>query len=207
MPEFLPSEPRDASHKEYYTTHEISRLLKVDFTTVIDWCDKGKLLYYKTPGGHRRVRPKDLLAFMRKFGFPVPEELAKEFPLRFLVVDDDAAVRNTLSRMLKLAWPDSEVAAAKDGFEAGKKTALLRPDAIILDINLPGMDGFAVCQLIRNDPPTSHARILAISGEQDPSLRIRILAAGADDFLAKPFDLEDIVARLRTLLQRPAQIG
>jgi two-component system OmpR family response regulator len=191
--------------KPYYTTHEISRILKVDFTTVIDWCDQGKLLCYKTPGGHRRVRPVDLYAFMRRFGFPIPEELSAVAPLKMLVVDDEDAVRSTVSRMLKLTWPEAEVETAKDGFEAGKKTALLRPDAIVLDINLPGLDGFKVCELIRTDPLTSHSRILAISGNPDPQYQTRILAAGADVFLSKPFELEDLVARLKLLLRKPAE--
>lgn len=191
--------------KDYYTTHEVSRILKVDFTTVIDWCDQGKLLCFKTPGGHRRMRPADLYAFMRRFGFPMSEELAAAAPLKLLVVDDEDAVRSTVSRMLKLAWPQSEVETARDGFEAGKKVALQRPDAIVLDINLPGLDGFTVCQLIRSDPLTSHARILAISGNEDPAYRTRIRAAGADDFLPKPFELEDLVVRLKFLLQKPVE--
>lgn len=190
--------------KDYYTTHEISKILKVDFTTVIDWCDQGELLCYKTPGGHRRINPVDLFSFMRKFGFPIPEELAREAPLKFLVVDDEDPVRSTVSRLLKLSWPEAVVDSAKDGFEAGKKTGLLRPDAIVLDINLPGLDGFAVCQLIRTDPLTSHTRILAISGERDPSLQLKILAAGADAFVPKPFELEDLVFRMKELLRQPA---
>lgn len=189
--------------KDYYTTHEISDLLKVDFTTVIDWCDKGKIQCYKTPGGHRRVLPRDLFAFMRKFGFAIPEELRKEAPLKMLVVDDEESIRGTVSRMLKLTWPDAEVDTAKDGFEAGKKLALMRPDVIVLDVNLPGQDGFAVCQLIRNDPATGHARVLAISGELDPLTRNKMLAAGANDFLPKPFDLADLAARVQTLLRTP----
>lgn len=191
--------------KPYYTTHEISRILKVDFTTVIDWCDQGKLLCYKTPGGHRRVRPVDLFTFMRRFGFPIPEELHADGPLKFMVVDDEDTVRSTVSRMLKLSWPEAQVDSAKDGFEAGKKIALQRPDAIVLDLNLPGIDGFKVCELIRVDPLTNHARILAISGNPDPQYKTRILAAGADAFMAKPFELEDLVAQLKLLLHKPAE--
>jgi excisionase family DNA binding protein len=191
--------------KDYYTTHEISRILKVDFTTVIDWCDQTKLLCYRTPGGHRRVRPDDLYAFMRRFGFPMSEELSASAPLKMLVVDDEDTVRSTVSRMLKLSWPEAEVETAKDGFEAGRKTALFRPDAIVLDINLPGLDGFSVCELIRTDPLTSHTRILAVSGNPDPQYRTRILAAGADAFLPKPFELEELVARLKDLLRKPVE--
>lgn len=188
---------------DYYTTHEISRILKVDFTTVIDWCDQNKLICYKTPGGHRRVRPTDLYSFMRRFNFPIPQDLAALAPLKLLVVDDEVAIRSTVSRMLKLTWPEAEVDTAKDGFEAGKKTALNRPDAIVLDINLPGLDGFEVCQLIRTDPMTAHTRILAMSGNQDAAIQTKILAAGADAFIPKPFDLDDLVMRLRLLLRKP----
>jgi excisionase family DNA binding protein len=193
------------SDKSYYTTHEISRVIKVDFTTVIDWCDQGKLLCYKTPGGHRRVRPADLFTFMRRFGFPIPAELDHQGPLKFLVVDDEDTVRSTVSRMLKLSWPEAQVDSARDGFEAGKKIALQRPDAIVLDLNLPGIEGFKVCELIRVDPITNHARILAISGDRDPKYRTRVLAAGADAFMAKPFEPEDLVAQLKLLLRAPAE--
>lgn len=191
--------------KEYYTTHEISRLLSVDFTTVIAWCEKGRLAFYKTPGGHRRVLPADLFIFAKKHGFPLPEELAREAPMKMLVVDDEDQVRTTVARMLKMTWPDAEIDTAKDGFEAGTKMARMRPDALVLDINLPGLDGFWVCRTVRTDPQLSHARILVISGEQDPDIGLRIRGAGADDFLPKPFELDELVSRLKALLAAPAR--
>lgn len=182
-----------------YTTHDISGICCVNITTVMGWIDAGKLPAYKTPGGHRRVQHRDLLRFLIKFKMPVPPDLAG-CGTRVLVVDDEPQVVEFARKAMKRIDPEIEVAAAADGFEAGRKVESFRPDLVILDIFLPGIDGFRVCRDIRQSEAADHVRILAISGQDSPELRKRILECGADDFLGKPLDLESLAPKVSALL-------
>jgi excisionase family DNA binding protein len=185
--------------KTVYTTHDISRICCVNITTVMGWIDAGRLPAYKTPGGHRRVQHRDLLRFLDKFKMPVPPDLAGG-GLRVLVVDDDPQVVKFLCKAIRMIIREIEIDAAADGFEAGRKIESFRPDLVILDIFLPGIDGFRVCRDIRSSPAADRIRILAISGEDSPELRRRIRECGADGFLGKPLDLESIAPQLSALL-------
>jgi CheY-like chemotaxis protein len=84
---------------------------------------------------------------------------------------------------------DMEVAGAQSGVDALLIIGERKPDLVVLDIMMPGMDGIEVCQRMKSSPVTRNLRIVAISGDHDPTLRSRVLAAGADLFFTKPFDM------------------
>jgi two-component system response regulator MprA len=118
--------------------------------------------------------------------------------MRLLVVDDDRAVREALRRALTLAG--YEVGVAEDGAGAIELVAQAIPDAVVLDIAMPGMDGLEVCRRLRllgNRVP-----ILMLTAREAVSERVAGLDAGADDYLVKPFDVDELKARLRALLRR-----
>jgi two-component system response regulator MprA len=123
--------------------------------------------------------------------------------MRILVVDDDRAVRDALRRVLTLAG--YEVECAQDGAEAIEAVARLLPDAVVLDIGMPGIDGLEVCRRLRllgNRVP-----ILMLTARVEVSDRVAGLDAGADDYLIKPFDIEELKARLRALIRRAEPEG
>lgn len=95
--------------------------------------------------------------------------------------------------------PQIELEVARDGFTAGKKYADFFPDLIILDLMLPGMDGFKVCQMIREDPDMAEVKILAITGYDTPEHEQKIRAAGANGYLAKPFAIKEFLGKLQEL--------
>ena len=118
--------------------------------------------------------------------------------MRLLVVDDDRAVRDALRRALTLAG--YEVKGAEGGAEAIELVAEELPDAVVLDVGMPEIDGLEVCRRLRllgNRVP-----ILMLTARVEVSDRIAGLDAGADDYLVKPFDVEELKARLRALLRR-----
>src|SRR3954462_14508586 len=94
--ELLPSNTTD----QLYTTHDISRLLQVDPSTVSKWIDRGILMAFRTPGGHRRVRSSDLRTFLIAHQMPIPDELGSQV-VRLLVVDDEKAVLEGMKRAFK----------------------------------------------------------------------------------------------------------
>ncbi len=118
--------------------------------------------------------------------------------MRILVVDDDRAVRESLRR--SLSFNGYSVDLAQDGVEALDAIASERPDAVVLDVMMPRLDGLEVCRQLRStgdDLP-----ILVLTARDSVSERVAGLDAGADDYLPKPFALEELLARMRALLRR-----
>jgi two-component system response regulator MprA len=118
--------------------------------------------------------------------------------MKILVIDDDPAVRASLERALRLEG--YEVATAPDGGSGLESMALAPPDAVVLDLGLPDIDGLEVCKRMRaarDDTP-----VLMLTARDAVNDRVHGLDAGADDYLVKPFALAELLARLRALLRR-----
>jgi two-component system response regulator MprA len=118
--------------------------------------------------------------------------------VRILVVDDEPAVRAALERALGL--DGFEVGTAEDGQEALRTVQRERPELVVLDVLMPGLDGIAVCRRLRRDG--DRTPILMLTARDAVSDRVAGLDAGADDYLVKPFALEELLARVRALLRR-----
>ena len=118
--------------------------------------------------------------------------------MRILVVDDDRAVREALRRALTLAG--YEVQTVDDGEQALEQIAQAIPDAVVLDIGMPGIDGLEVCRQVRR--LGNRVPILMLTARDAVADRIDGLDAGADDYVVKPFDVGELKARLRALLRR-----
>ena len=114
------------------------------------------------------------------------------------IVDDDAAIRNSLGRALRME--DYDVELFEDGLSALKAVQLKAPEAIILDLQLPDIDGLEVCRRIRRAGDATP--ILMLTARDAVNDRVEGLDVGADDYLVKPFDLAELLARLRALLRR-----
>jgi two-component system, OmpR family, response regulator MprA len=118
--------------------------------------------------------------------------------VRILVVEDDRSVRDALDRALRAQG--YEVTTAGDGLAALAAVAAEDPDLVVLDLGLPGMDGLAVCRRLRADADQRPVLILTARDQVDD--RVTGLDVGADDYLGKPFALEELLARVRALLRR-----
>jgi len=191
--------------KDIFTTFEVSKIFEVDITTIINWIDSGKLPAYKTPGGHRRIRFEDLIEFAAKYNLPMKEELIradkKRYPhtvnqTKVLVVEDDVSVVKFISQVVKKTFPDVVIETAFDGFTAGEKLAIFKPDIL----RLPGVDGFGVLKKVRNR--LTNIKVLAITAFPSEETKKKILKSGADDFLAKPFSVEVLKDKLLSLVPR-----
>jgi len=119
-------------------------------------------------------------------------------PLRVLVVDDETSLRELLSMALRFeAW---DVRTAEAGIEAVRTAREFRPDAVVLDMMLPDIDGLEVLRRLRNDTPS--VPVLFLTARDAVEDRIAGLTAGGDDYVTKPFSLEEVVARVRALVRR-----
>jgi len=124
--------------------------------------------------------------------------------VKILVVDDERAVRESLRRALELEG--YEVELAEDGSQALERLAREdQPDAVILDVLMPGVDGLEVCRTLRTQG--SRLPVLMLTARTQVEDRVEGLDAGADDYLTKPFALEELLARVRALLRRSGEDG
>jgi len=121
---------------------------------------------------------------------------------KVLVVEDDPAARRLVS--FALEQEGYEVLTASNGLEGLTKAQTERPEILVLDVMLPGLDGFEVCRRLRADTETSGVLVLMLSAKAQESDKTTGLKMGADDYLAKPADPLEVAARVKTLLQRKA---
>ncbi len=123
--------------------------------------------------------------------------------MRVLVVDDEPSVREALERVLRL--DGFEVELAEDGVQAVRRMAAQAPDAVVLDVLMPRLDGLEVCRRLRDTG--DRTPVLMLTARDAVGDRVAGLEAGADDYLVKPFALEELLARLRALLRRTGWEG
>jgi excisionase family DNA binding protein len=184
--------------KTVFTTGEAAKICKVSQQTIIRCFDSGQLRGFRVPGSRfRRIPREALYRFMKENN--IPTDALESGRRRILIVDDDQAVVDLISDVLT---NDSrfEVKVVNNGFGAGMLAKEYHPDLIILDVMLPDINGQAVCELIRQDPTMSDIKIICISGMVEEDKIAELKAAGADDFLHKPLDIDELIRRVCRLL-------
>ena len=186
---------------KHYSTFSIARMLRVDPGSVANWIDRELLRAHRTPGGHRRVAARDLAEFLRKHRMPVPEHL-DHTPVRILVVDDQPRVTRFIAEAIHTVRPDYEVIEAPDGFRAGTLLVTRKPDVVILDLRMPGLDGYDICEQIKSDQATRQVEVLAVTAYHSAEIQRRILACGASVCLGKPLDVDALLEQVEAAVQR-----
>ena len=184
--------------KTLFTPFEVATLLGVSPVTVRQWAQKGLIEARTTAGGHRRFTREAVIAFAERMAMTLPAELAAETArTRVLIVDDDRQLNAMLVALLRARMPDAEVASAFDGFDAGRQVHRLKPALVLLDIMMPGIDGVEVCRQIKADAELARTRVIAMTGHFTPELEQRVLAAGAEALLKKPFSTDELLRACR----------
>lgn len=182
-----------------FTTFEVAKLCGVFHTTVINWVNKGKLKARTTPGGHRRIAAGDLIDFMRQFEMPVPANLT-DTAKKVLVVEDDPIVQKLLLKTLG-ALRGVEVQACAGGLEAMMLIGKEAPDLLILDINIPQVNGFDVLKLLRSNEQTRPIRVIAVSGTVLTLSEQGFIREHADELQLKPLVIAEFRRKAVELLE------
>jgi len=184
--------------KTVFTTGEAAKICKVSQQTIIRCFDSGQLKGFRVPGSRFRRIPRDILyKFMKDNG--IPTDALESGKRKALIVDDDEELVELIVDALE-ADGRFETRVANNGFDAGMMVKEYHPDIIVLDVMLPDINGKEVCTRVRSDSTLDDVRIICISGmvEQDKIQDLK--DSGADQFLQKPFEVDQLIERICRLL-------
>jgi len=188
-----------------YSALEVARICGVVNQTAINWIKRGSLTAFKTPGGQFRVCPDDLAEFMRNRNMQLPTELLAEcsdarfLPRSLLIVDDDKGLNTVVAKFMKSKLSDVEVYQAFDGFEAGSIMTEKHPGCLILDLNLPGIDGFDLCRRINESDKFGKPVIIVVTALECDDLEDKVNELGVKSFVRKPLDLVALADLIKSI--------
>lgn len=188
------------------TSQEAAERLGVSRSTMQRWIDAGEIRSFRTMGKHRRIDETDLKEFAARQGIPYRPLEGTELPLlrAVLAVDDEPSILKMLELHFRKRYADVPLHTTANGFEAGALIATLRPAVLLLDLQMPGMDGVEVCRVIRQMPEGRRIRIAAITAHvADKELIAKFQAAGGEQIFAKPLDIKEVFAFIDEALPKP----
>ncbi len=180
--------------KTVFTTGEAAKICKVSQQTIIRCFDNGQLKGFRVPGSKfRRIPREALYKFMRDNS--IPTDALESGKRKILLVDDEVEIIEMLAKALE---DDGrfEYRVAANGFDAGMLVKEYRPDLIILDVMLPDINGKEVCVRVRQDASLEEVRIICISGMVEEEKIAELKLAGADEFVRKPFDVDELINKM-----------
>ncbi len=179
-------------NKTILTTYDVASICQVSINTVVNWIKDGSLRAHKTKGGHRRILKNDFDLFLKENNMPL--SLKK----KILIIEDDQSIRAGLEELFKSNG--FEVATAENGFYGGMQLEKNRPSVVILDIIMPGLDGFWICECIRRHEYLHNTKIIILTGYPSIENIKRAKEAGANRVVAKPVDNTMILGLSNELL-------
>ena len=196
---------QERSYPRYLTSTEVAAACGVSARTVSNWMRDGAIPAHRTVGGHGRVAVDDLKRFLAERGVPLPAALTGDgrsprslepAPRRrraLVIDDDDTFVEVTREFLSSSGW---DVETARHGFLAGFLVGRNRPDVVLLDILMPGLDGYEVLSLMRRDPEARGIPVVACTSLKGPEAEARMRAAGFLAHVRKPGDFKALLALL-----------
>jgi excisionase family DNA binding protein len=180
------------------TSHEVGVLLQLNASTVVKWVNDGILPAYRTAGGHRRIRSADLLTFLKDQGMFVPKQLRGAGPRKVYMIDDDKGLLTSFTRAMRTYKDKIDLTTFESGIEALLRIGADRPDSLILDVNMPNLDGMEVLKRIKEHETTRAIEVIVITGNTDADVEKKMLALGARAVLKKPVAPADVVELVTT---------
>jgi excisionase family DNA binding protein len=190
-------QPSGEGASDWLTLGQAARYLGVAQSTIRKWSDQGRLPAFYTPGGHRRYRLRDLDAFVAGSAGAAPASRTRPAPL-VLIVDDDPRIREFVRVNLEMdGFAVREAGSADEGLAALEAEP---PDLILLDVMMPKVDGWEMLQRVRERHGVDSIQVVMFSGQVDEDAADQAEAGGAQAFVGKPFNPQDLVSRAKDLL-------
>ena len=178
-----------------FSALEVANICGVVNQTAINWIKNNYLKAFKTPGGQFRVYPEDLLQFMKSRKMRIPENLLKLCRVdvkTLLIVDDDKAFNDVSAKFIASHLEKVDVLQAFDGFEAGSLMQKCKPGLLMLDLDLPGIDGVSLLKSIRESPDFGSPKVIIVTAMEDPEMEKKCRSYGVSYIFKKPVALPEI---------------
>jgi len=178
---------------EWLTLGQAARVLGVAQSTIRKWSDAGRVPAFYTPGGHRRYRRADLETFLDRSG---PRGRSKAGPL-VLLVDDDEKLRELVRLNLEFeGYVVREAGSAEEGLSAIEEA---KPDLVLLDVMMPHVDGWEMLRQIQDQYGAGAIPVVMFSGKADEQAQVQATSSGAQAFVGKPFDLQQLIDQTKQI--------
>jgi two-component system, OmpR family, response regulator len=191
-----------------YSALEVANICGVVNQTAINWINNGYLTAFKTPGGQYRVYPDDLVDFMSSRNMHIPMKLLSTCTNKaaynsgtLLVIDDDKTFNTLVASCIREKFPELDIIQAYDGFDAGVQLSSKHPRCIILDLDLPGIDGFELCRKINENKEYGKPAVIVVTGLQDEENEKKIENLGIVKFFRKPLKFDELVTVVDSVFQ------
>ena len=200
--------PHNDNKPVMYSALEVANLCGVVNQTAINWIRNKHLKAFNTPGGQFRVYPEDLIEFMSSRNIQIPAELREACSQLsngskgILIVDDDRGLNTVVAKYLEKNFDSFSVYQAFDGFEAGSIMTEKQPGILLLDLDLPGIDGFDLCRRINESDRFGKPEIIVITALENDEIEGRIKEFGINSFMKKPLDLVHLVDTIRKICEK-----
>lgn len=194
-------------NKETYSTQEAARLLKISRNTVQNWVDNGKLLAWKTAGGHRRLDGDSVRRVLQEQRVALGKQNLNQTPFTLLIVDDDPMYRELLQVRLQKSLPQAVILSANDGFEGLVKLGQHKPHVLITDLNMPGMDGFQMLSSLAQNSDATLERIFAITSLNELDIAKRGGLPNNVQVFFKPVDFIALLSAITSVREQCAHIA
>ncbi len=178
--------------RKFYSTSEVARLCNVHRNTIIAAIRQGKLLAYKTPGGHARIAHNDLVKFCKDRDLPISRSVSRND--KVLVFDKAPLVAEMLKA--ELERHQYRVKMARDAFEAGLLAVAFLPDILLLDLEAPGTQPAVICERLRKTKVTKDVFILGMAAQPAPGVVEAAYANDLDDLIERPFEMPELIKRV-----------
>ncbi|MEW8561473.1 MAG: response regulator [Candidatus Thiodiazotropha sp.] len=173
--------------RHYLSPGETAEIFDVTPASLRGWTRKGLLRAETTRGGHRRYPVSEVLRLARIKGVEIESSLFAS--VKLLIIDSDVEYSKALHKSLNGVSGVTEVAVAHDGFIAGCLVSQFKPDVVLLDLRVPGIDSSLICSFIKHDHQTKFIRVIAMCRNCSKQQQQKIIELGAEECLPKPFPM------------------
>lgn len=185
---------------KYLSTGDVARYCEVNVTTVKRWIREGHLKGFQTPMGHFKVVKTDFIQFLKDNHMPVDESILGSAELKVLVIDDDPGMIKTIVMTLESLNHNLKVDSATDGYDGLMKIGNSVPNLLILDLNMPKIDGYEVIKRVKNTEDYKSAEIMVVSSTLNEETEKKLINIGVSKYLKKPFKLSELKEEVTLLL-------